>query len=221
MNEKKIAVYFLRSKPSGRDREEEFLKGELSIGWAYGESFKNKDKEEIAVTMKKVWPDAGSLDFTQCYNFATIPIGSIVLTPSLKDPSNINVFKTISEYMYKPEFEDAGNPHQIKAILVKTVKRNSFSEPFKRSMQAARRTITIMSKYIDDILKTVGHDVIDYEIDPYVPIETENTRNKSGKTEDLNLYNYKLSAKAALHELLKSDNDEIKLKAALALMSDN
>lgn len=227
VNETKREAYLIRSKPDGRDREANFLDGELSIGWPFGKSLKGKTKEEISYQMKKKWPVISSLDVTQCYNFASIPKGSIVLTPSLKNPAKIHIFKTISTYIYKHEHESAGNPHHIFATHIKTVSRSEFSETFKRSMKAARRTVTVMSKYIDDILKTVGHDVIDYEPDPAVLTKIEETektiltdKNKSCREQEMNLSDDKAAARAVLKELLKSDDESTRLQAALALMKD-
>jgi len=221
VNENKTEAYLIRSKPDGRDREADFLNGDITIGWPHGKSLGGKKKDEINYQMNKKWSDISSLDVTQCYNFANIPKGSIVLTPSLKNPAKIHIFKTISTYRYNPEHESAGNPHHIFAAHINTVSRSEFSEMFKRSMKAARRTVTVMSKYIDDILKAVGNDVIDYEPDDEELLKIKKADEvKTGKLQESNLTDDKAAAKAALHELLKSDNEEIKLKAALALMED-
>ncbi|CAN2041354.1 conserved hypothetical protein [Candidatus Magnetomoraceae bacterium gMMP-15] len=210
--------YFIRCKPHGIPREDQFRQGFISIGWPTGLSFEGKNWEEIAETIKNTRGEKPkSLEVTQCYNFVNIPIGSIILTPSVEDTEKIYVFKTLTSYEYDPDRENDGNPHTIRSALFKTVNRNTFTDQVQRSMRAARRTVTNFSKYADEILKTVGSAILDYEIDelPLPPPIDKPVKKKEYKEDE------KSVAKAALRELLNSDNEEIKLKAALALLEKN
>ncbi len=215
-------IYFIRCKPDNKPREDQFTQGLISIGYPVGSSLKEKEREEIAENIKDKWRESGdepkSQDITQCHNFANIRVGSIILTPSLEDTGKIYVFKTLTPYEYDPDREADGNPHTIRSALVKTVNRNTFTDQVQRSMTAARRTVTNFLKYADEIIDTVGSDVLDYETDelpipPPIdkPVKKEEYRKQKSEDE-------KSFAKAALRELLNSDNEEIKLKAALALL---
>lgn len=214
----RIDCYFVRCKPDNIPREDQFVKGFISIGWPIGSTFEGKSWEEIAEDLKNAYEtDVKSLDVTQCYNFANIPAGSIILTPSLEDPRKIYVFKTLTPYEYVPDREADGNPHTIRSAMLKTVMRDTFTDQVQRSMTAARRTVTNFSKYADEIINTIGPYVLDYETDELpAPPPIDNPLKKEEYMED-----EKSAAKAALRELLNSDNEEIKLKAALALLEKN
>ena len=143
---------------------------------------------------------------TQIHNFVHIPVGSIILTPSYKT-RDIHIFETISNYSYIPEWSDEkiGNPHTIKANYLNTLSRNCFSEIINRALLAAKRTVTNFSKYSNEILLIIDDDATNFQ---------DATDSKSFQTNGV-----EIEARQTLKELLKSSNEEIRLRAALALLN--
>ncbi len=192
-------IFVVRSKPNGQDKEEDFIDGTLSVGWSEIGDLSGKSKEDIKEDFNRKWDRAGRTELTQLYNFITIPIGSIVLTPSIMAPE-VHIFETTSGYTYVKERDDAsgdGNPHQLSCKLLKTVQRGEFSDIVQRAFNASRRAVTNFSKYYPEI-----EGFLDGQ-------EVSNNRSTD---------KYSDAAKDALMSLLNSEDEEIKYKAALALL---
>lgn len=195
-------VYMVRCIPTGINKEIDFLNGTLSVGWPCLGDLTGKDKNEV----EKIFYENYSKDFTQLYNFITIPIGSIVLTPSTKN-RDIHIFQTTSDYIYNEEQEienhnvpnplEKGNPHQLHATLLKTVSRDVFYRTLKGPILAARRPVTNLSKYADRVELIVNDDT------------TKPTKIPN---------NYKDEAIETLANLLNSEDENIRLQAALNLL---
>lgn len=175
-----LECHLVRSKPDMVNREDQFLKGLISIGWPVDTSFEGLDWSEIKKALGKKYgkDNVKSLHVSQCYNFKNIPIHSIVLTPSLKDPSQVHVLKTLSSYEYDFNRESDGNPHTIRAVLLKTIQKTCFSDQVQRSIKAARRPVTRFSKYSTEIVDAVGRDIMEHEPTeiPELP-KVENPKN--------------------------------------------
>ena len=198
-------VFVVRAKPHGFNRETQFLSGIISIGWPTQESLKDKDREELEKILKSEHPDITQLKITMVENFINIPIGSIVLTPSYKN-RDIHIFATVEEYKYKPEWADdkIGNPHTIRVNHLKTVPRDHFSDITQKALLAAKKTITNFTQYSNEIQMIVtGQEIYSHENSKII------TRQQH---ED------HVEARETLKELLKSSDDAIRLKAALALL---
>ncbi len=199
-------IFVVRARPHGIDRENQFLSGTISIGWPTQESLGDKDRDDLEKILKNIYPDITPMTITQIYNFVKIPAGSIILTPSYKN-RDIHMFETVSEYLYNPEWfdEQIGNPHTIKAKHLKTLTRDHFSEIVNRALLAAKKTVTNFSKYSNEI-----HMAIEDE-SHYIH---DTKRPKSAQNSDA-----EIEARQTLQELLKSSDEEIRLKAALALLN--
>jgi len=201
-------VYVVRALPHGVNKENEFLNGIISVGWPCLGDLSGKKKEEIEPIFNEAWPTHGPRNLTQLYNFVTIPIGTIVLTPS-KANRDIHIFVTTSSYYYNQdqdiESNDApnplgkGNPHQIKVDYLKTVTRNVFPANIQSALKAARRTVSNFSKYAVIIEAIVNKDC---------------SKELKEETPD-----YKLKAIETLKGLLDSKDDNIRLQAAINLMN--
>ncbi len=199
-------IFVVRAKPHNINREDQFLGGTISIGWPTSESLNGKNRDDLEEFLKKAYPDITSMSITQIHNFTTMPIGSIVLTPSYKN-RDIHVFETIADYSYSSEWsvEQIGNPHTINVKYLKTLERSHFSEIINRALLAAKKTVTNFSKYSDEILMSIGEDT------PGIHDTKEFKSAQNFETE--------IEARQTLKELLKSPDDEIRLKAALALLN--
>ncbi|MCD4652502.1 hypothetical protein K8T06_01040 [bacterium] len=190
-------VLVVRAKPDMENKEDQFLGGIASIGWRTGVSLKGKSKEEIGKIIRSLDENVSKVWITQIDLFVHLPKGSIILTPSYKT-RDIHIFKTISEYEYIAEWNDEkyGNPHTIKIKHLKTIPRSILPEAIQRSLNAAKKTVTNFSKYSDEI-------------------------NLIAKTENLDkekTFDIRQTAVETIVELLKSDNDEIRFKAALTVL---
>lgn len=195
-------VVIVRAKPDGINREDQFLAGIVSIGWPTNTSLESKDRKAIEAILENAFPDLSAISITQVCIFTKLSPGSIILTPSYKS-RDIHIFRAISSYTFKSEWISEGNPHTVKVEHIKTVKRSEFSEIVNRALTAARKTVTNFDKYSKEILETLGNGKKpDVEKHPSLQCDTETIA----------------AAHQALKELLKSDNEEIRLKAALALL---
>lgn len=196
-------VMVVRAKPHGIDREGEFL-GEhgparVSIGWPTKVSVAGKSREEIKTLLEEAGWQSHALVLTEISSFVAIPEGSIVLTPSSRN-RNVHVFRTISKYEYIPSWCDKGNPHTICVDHIATVDRDLFPRRVREALLAAKKAVTNFTKYRDEIL-----DIM------------EKAQNKYSQ-KDLSYETHRIEAKGVLRELLKSENEEVRLKAALALI---
>lgn len=194
-------VLVVRAKPHNINKEEQFLDGILSIGWPTKDTLEGKTREEVEEIINNEFDNVKQLDITQIMMFIKLPIGSIVLTPSYKN-RRIHVFETTSEYQFRQDFFEEGNPHTIQANYLSTIEREEFPEVIRRSLKAARKPVTNYSKYEEEINEIVNK-IKQIRKSEQIEKNADNSQNR---------------AKQALEELLESDNEEIKLQAALALL---
>ena len=196
-------AYILRSgtREEDKDWEDEFLGGRISIGWPCGESFAGKNRKEISVILANKYSDISGIKVSMVELFVRMPIGSIVLTPSLQDKSLIHLLRTTSTYKYDGSAEtDKGNPHFVEAEYLKTVPRSSLPKEVVRSLSGARKTLSRISQYFD---------ILDDFIDAGFRVETETL---------LDLTSNRAEAVGVLYDLLSSDNESIRLEAAIAII---
>jgi predicted Mrr-cat superfamily restriction endonuclease len=198
-----LQVIVVRTKPHGIDREGEFLGEEgparVSIGWATKISFEGKSRAEIKALLAEEGWQSHALAVTEICNFVEIPEGSIILTPSSRN-RKVHVFQTISKYEYISSWYAKGNPHTIRVELITTVDRDLFPPKIRSSLLAAKKAVTNFTKYKNEILHVL--DKIRYKDSP----------------ENLSYEEYRVEAKNVLLELLNSKNEDIRLRAALALI---
>lgn len=202
---KAVSAYVVRCKPHDIIKEDEFLKGILSVGWPSIGDLTGMTKEQIEPIFNETWPGHGPIRLTQLYNFITIPVGSIVLTPSVYN-RDVHLFLTTSGYFYNKDQDiksphintsDKGNPHQIIAKFIKTVPREDFTPKLQEALNAAKRTVTNFSSYIPEIEAIVNNE-------PLKSVESSNI--------------YRNEAIETLAKLLKSEDENIRLQAAINLL---
>jgi len=193
-------IYILRAKPHNRNRENEFLNGKISIGWPCSQNLDGKKRNELETILKEKYSAISTINISQVEQFINIPQDSIVITPSIKNKSLIHLFKTRSTYKYNPinDNNEIGNPHFIDVELIKTIERLELPENIRRSLSGARKTVSNISKH---------SKIMEAFLNNENPISSELTNQR--KEEVLNV----------LEELLKSDNEEIRLKASIELLN--
>jgi predicted Mrr-cat superfamily restriction endonuclease len=198
-----LEVLLLRAKPNMIDREDQFLDGLLSIGWGLLGDLRGKIKEEVAKLMAEKYPEnTGALSTSQVFLFSQLPVGALVLTPSYQT-RDIHVFRTKGEYLYDATREADGNQHTIEAEHIVTVRRSAFPEQICRAFLAARKPVTNFTKYrraIDACIADPGAQELS--------VQRDDTRSQAEG-----------EAREALRALLKSDIEDVRLRAALGLLS--
>lgn len=196
-------VVVVRAKPDQIDREDQFVAGDASIGWPRIGDLASADRTEIETALKKHYPEqALSIRVSQIYKFVKLPVGSIMLTPSYQT-REIHVFRTTSTYRYRPEWEKEGNPHTIAVEHVRTVPRSAFPDQVQRALLAAKKTVTNFSKYEQLICPIVSRS--------WVP--QDQSDHDSSTPDEI------AEAIQTLRELLKSEDDQVRLHAAVALVN--
>ena len=195
-------AYILRAKPHGKNQESEFLDGRLSVGWPCGVNFEEKTREELSSILIGKYPEITETSVSMVDLFVKMPITSIVLTPSLQDRSLIHIFRTTSIYKYDhpADLDEKGNPHFVEAEFLKTVARDSLPKAVLRSLSGARKTLSRISQHYDilDDFVSSGFDA-DLDVLP---------SSEGNRAEAMNV----------LYELLSSDDDSIRLQAAIAIV---
>jgi len=185
----------VRAKPHGEDREDEFKNGTASIGWPMGISFENFTREDLEKTLKKEWK--GKTSITQILNFITLKSGDIILTPGINE-KKIYIYKVKSSYQYQSQKERNGNPHTVLTDLITTVSYDDIPDQLRRSIKAGRRAVT---------------NLIDYSKDIELLLNEEFKTSKE-INDDLKERSFEI-----LKELLDSDNENVKLQAALGILN--
>lgn len=197
--------YIIRSKPHGKNRENEFKEGKISIGWPCGVSLEHKNRSEISAILKSRYKDISEVSVSMVDLFVRMPVGSIVLTPSIQDRAFVHIFKTTSLYQYDAtaDSDQKGNPHFVEAIHLKTVARKDLPENVLQSLSGARKTLSQISQHYDLLEKFIEDD---FQRAPR-PVQ-------KGPVIDM-----RLEAIDTLYSLLVSSNDEnIRLGAARAII---
>jgi predicted Zn-ribbon and HTH transcriptional regulator len=198
-----VSAFILRSKPSGYDRETQFKNGKISIGWARGCSFEGLTRNKLSEVLSDK-TSATTLSMVQL--FVHMPVGSIVLTPSLENSNLIHIFITTSTYKYdaSSDNKEIGNPHYIEANFLKTIPKKSLPNEVLHSLSGARKTLSRISQYYDVLTSFInrGFDVEDEKI------------HSSSNCDEM-----KSEAMKVVFELLSSQNEEIRLKAAALLLT--
>jgi hypothetical protein len=200
----------VRAKPHGKDREDQFLIGGIaSLGYPDLGNLRNSKSqilsfEEISQIMKVEYEDVNniSLATTQVFAFATLPIGSIILTPSIKT-RDIHLLETTSEYYFdeKAKTEDIGNPHQIRVKHLRTVARSVFPSEFQSMLNAAKKAVTKLQGRNEETVFALA-----YGNSPPPSVLPEAVEAKIEKT---------------LLGLLESDSREIRIQAAIKLLDSS
>ena len=199
----------VRAKPDGKDREEQFLSGGIaSLGYpSLGDLRNSKNQiltyEEIFEIVDREYGDSHSVSLatTQIVAFANLPIGSIIVTPSIKT-RDIHLLETTSEYYFdKTVPYDIGNRHQIRVKHLKTVSRAVFPTEFQNMLNAAKKAVTKLQGRNEETVFAVvdGNST---------PLDTlpEAVEAKIEQT---------------LLGLLESDSREIRIQAAMKLLDSN
>jgi hypothetical protein len=199
-------LYVIRSLPHGIEREGQFL-GEagparISIGWPTKVSLAGKGVKEIAMLLDAEGEPASALTVTQIHNFVNIPVGALILTPSVRDKALLHVFRTVSCYEYVSEWAPEGNPHTIRVDHVATVPRAACPRAIQKALLASRKAVTRIHTVKSDVVLQCLRDLQD-RVPRTAPQETARTR-----------------ATNELIALLDSQNEDIRLRAAVAILEN-
>lgn len=197
-------AYILRCKPHGLNREQEFLNGRISIGWPCGTTLEEMTRSDISEVLTNKYEDLSEISVSMVSLFVNMPANSIVLTPSIQNKSLIHIFKTTTGYQYDPEADndDIGNPHFASAKPLKTVSRADLPPEVIRSLSGARKTLSRISQHYDLL--------DDYISSGFDSEKTTEDQSFGDKTEALNV----------LYELLASEDENIRLNAAIAILNN-
>lgn len=189
-------IYILRSKPHYYNRENEFLNGKISIGWPCNHNLNLLPRLDLEIILKKRYSDISGINISQVEHFINMPSNSIVITPSIKDKKQVHIFKTTSTYQYDISKDNdlIGNPHFIDAKLIKTIQKSELPEDVMKSLSGARKAVSNISKHSKIVLSFLS--------------EKDNPIYDNKRAKGLKV----------LEELLKSDNEEIRLKASIELL---
>jgi len=194
-------VLCVRAKPHRVDREEQFLAGDISIGWPEMGDLDGADRPTIQSALEKHRPNgASSLKVTQIYKFVHLPVGSLVLTPSY-ETRGVHLFRTKSGYRYRDDWSEGGNPHTIKVEYIKTVSRDAFPEQVQRALLAAKKAVTDFSKY-----------------EPAISAIADGQGPRGDGPASTAASPDAVEARRTLRELLSSKDEHVRLKAAMALV---
>lgn len=188
MNKKYLLV---RAKPDNKDREDQFLKGILSIGWPNTGEFKEFSRRYLENLLENF--EYNKTAITQIESFINLEPGDIVLTPSKN--KTVYIFEVLSKYNYVKDNIEDGNPHVVKAKLVKEI---NMPEKLSSVIKASRRAVTNLYNYAEIIEK-----LINPTFETLNDIENENIS----------------LALETLNKLLNDEKSEIRLQAALGLLS--
>lgn len=196
-------AYILRCKPHGFNREQEFLDGRISIGWPCGKSLEKKSRAEISKVLADKYDDLSEISVSMVNLFVDMPVGSIVLTPSIKNKALIHIFKTTSSYQYDSAADraDVGNPHFASVEFLKTVSRADLPPAVIRSLSGARKTLSRISQHFD---------LLDEYISSNFEVES---------TSEMSVLGNRAEALNVLYELLGSEDENIRLNAAIAILN--
>lgn len=196
-------AYILRCKPHGINREQDFLDSRISIGWPCGVSLEKKSRTEISKLLAGRYSDLSEISVSMVNLFVDMPVGSIVLTPSIKNKAMIHIFKTTTAYQYdhSADSDDIGNPHFASVEFLKTVARANLPPAAIRSLSGARKTLSRISQHFDLL--------DDYIHSDFKAKCISVTSVLGNKEEALNV----------LYELLASDDESIRLNAAITILN--
>lgn len=191
MNKKYLLV---RAKPHGEDKEKEFLNGCLSIGWPTDFSFEKLTREDLIENLPKDYLESKTA-ITQIENFINLKSGDIVLTPGISKRL-IYIYEVTSPYQYQVQNEI--NPHTISAKLIKEISYDELPDQLRRSIKAGRRAVTNLTDYNKDIELLFNEE-----------FKTSKEINNDLKERSFEI----------LKDLLDSENESIKLQAALGILN--
>jgi predicted Mrr-cat superfamily restriction endonuclease len=195
-------VLIVRAKPHGTEREQEFLEGTVSIGYPDVANVAGLSREAIQREVEIAYPDEKNRPTraaVQIFNFSDLKIGDFVITPSLSTYA-VHFFEVQQGYKFCPEFEEAGNPHRCKVRFLKTVVRNMLPRSLQDSLNAGRKAVTDITNQLPLIRRVLDLDTVVLE---EALKEISNAKSKLERT---------------LEALLDSSSEEIRLKAAIALV---
>jgi len=192
-------AYILRAKPHGKDKEPEFLEGRISIGWPCGEDLSGKDREVISSVLKNRYSDISAISVSMVKVFVDMKPGAIVLTPSLQKRSLVHLFRVTSAYQYDSSYESNGNPHFVEAQFLKTISRENLPKKVVHSLSGARKTLSKISQYFG---------VLDEFIESDFKTEEESNSSEANMSPAIKV----------LYELLDSEDEEVRLRAAITIV---
>lgn len=192
--------WLLRPMPHGNNRMKVFLEKEIiAIGYPVGKTFQGLSYDEIRATLGKWAEGLGNVNI-----FVNImKIGDIVIVPD-DNKRDVYIGSIDGEYQHDIDLESEGYPHLRNVSWLfdkKPLFRNSLPDGIKNSMRYPG-TLADLTKHIDTI-----ENLITSEGTELMPSTT--TTISSVETEAIEV----------LKDLLQSEKEEIRLKAAEVILS--
>ena len=157
----------------------------------------NKSWEEVLFALKQQDPDTKKTRATMFYQFARIPDGSIILTPSIRERESVHFFKTTGGYRFDPDNRET--PHSLQADFLKTINKSRLPGKVGVSLNGARKQVSQIDHF----------DVLDW----FIKNDFKNTRRGFQVDEDI-----RAKAIRTLTKLLDSPREDIRLGAARAAL---
>ncbi|WP_041278210.1 hypothetical protein [Desulfotalea psychrophila] len=197
-----MKAIILRAKPDGINREAQFLEGCISIGWPCGKDLTGENRSEIERALLGRYPDISAISVSMVDIFVHMPEGALVLTPSIRDKKLVHIFKTKTTCRYNlvKEISPEGNPHFILVKHLKTVSRKDLPMPVRKSLSGARKTLSSISQHHMLIEDFINND--------FRRPEDEDSQVKGIRDEAIKV----------LCDLLASEDEHVRLQAAIALL---
>ncbi|QGS49010.1 hypothetical protein FOB89_08820 [Shewanella putrefaciens] len=196
-----MTVYHIRPKPHGINRESDFLKGRVSIGWPCGQDLRGLSRDELQQALAQEYPEINAHNLSQVEQFLHIEVGSIVLSPSESNVESMHLFRTVESPQYDMNRDNSkeGNPHGVAVEHIMTVKKSLLPPGVLRSLKGARKTVCNFSKHasaMDEFLEVAEH------------------LSEEPVTAEFELQN---KVRNTLIQALDSENEVVRVQAAAAL----
>lgn len=198
----KRGFFLVRPLPHGSNHMQDFLQDNIvAVGYPTGTDFTGMEIDEIKDVLEDYNYESGIGHLNVFVHLMNK--GDIVVVP---DDNKRDVYfgEVTSDYIYNSKLDKdeigSGYPHQRKVewfLDKKPLQRSEFSEELKGSLRYPG-TVAELDKHSETISLMLN---LDFE----------------GKSEVVSI---KEDAKQALRELLKSDNEEYKLRAAEIIIRD-
>lgn len=194
--------WLLRPMPHGINRMKVFLEQEIvAIGYPIGKTFQGLSYDEIRVALGKWAEGLGNVNI-----FVNImKVGDIVIVPD-DNKRDVYIGRIVGEYVHSIDLESGGYPHLRDVTWLfdkKPLFRNSLPGGIKASLRYPG-TLADLTKHIDvieNLISSGGTEPISITTNTIASVET--------------------AAIEVLKALLKSEKEEIRLKAAEVILSNS
>lgn len=190
--------WLLRPLPHGNNRMKVFLKEDIiAIGYPVGKSFQGMSYDEIREALGKWSEGLGNVNIF----VNSMKKGDIVIIPD-DNKRDIYMGYINGDYRYEPNLEKDGYPHLRDIIWLfdkKPLFRNVLPDRIRGSLRYPG-TVADLTKHIDIVEKLINNGI--------PQAKSESSKNFSVEKEAIEV----------LRKLLRSEREEIRLKAAEVIL---